>query len=195
MQIPKLLWLKTHRPTVFHQATAFMDLCDFLSWKATGQASRSMCAVVCKWLYQVDPTNPSAHGWDSGIFGAIGLEELCHDNFQRIGDDIRAPGQPTKSGISQAGADALGLAMGTAVATSLIDAHAGGLALAFCRPGGVAHPPVDWTTRLGLICGTSTCYMQCSKKPVFVPGVWGPYYSAMISGAWLTEAGQVIGHF
>lgn len=42
----------------------------------------------------------------------------------------------------------------------------------------------------GLICGTSTCHMAVSRKPLFVPGVWGPYYSAMVPGLWLSEGGQ-----
>ena len=42
----------------------------------------------------------------------------------------------------------------------------------------------------GLICGTSTCHMAVHKLPLFVPGVWGPYYSAMVPGYWLSEGGQ-----
>lgn len=41
-----------------------------------------------------------------------------------------------------------------------------------------------------MICGTSTCHMAVSQKPLFVPGVWGPYYSAMVPGLWLSEGGQ-----
>ncbi|XP_025837313.1 FGGY carbohydrate kinase domain-containing protein-like [Agrilus planipennis] len=37
MEIPKLLWLKTHlRQECWDQAGAFFDLPDFLTWKATG---------------------------------------------------------------------------------------------------------------------------------------------------------------
>ena len=32
--------------------------------------------------------------------------------------------------------------------------------------------------------------MAVSREPKFVPGIWGPYYSAMIPGLWLTEGGQ-----
>ncbi|XP_072853804.2 FGGY carbohydrate kinase domain-containing protein isoform X9 [Pogona vitticeps] len=31
---------------------------------------------------------------------------------------------------------------------------------------------------------------EISKSPLFVPGVWGPYYSAMVPGFWLNEGGQ-----
>lgn len=33
---------------------------------------------------------------------------------------------------------------------------------------------------------------QISKDPIFVPGVWGPYFSAMIPGFWLNEGGQSV---
>jgi len=32
--------------------------------------------------------------------------------------------------------------------------------------------------------------MAVSAKPRFIDGIWGPYYSAMIPGLWLTEGGQ-----
>ncbi|XP_043346882.1 FGGY carbohydrate kinase domain-containing protein isoform X4 [Dermochelys coriacea] len=46
------------------------------------------------------------------------------------------------------------------------------------------------TYRLAVICGTSSCHMGISDAPIFVPGVWGPYYSAMVPGFWLNEGGQ-----
>ncbi len=32
--------------------------------------------------------------------------------------------------------------------------------------------------------------MTVSAEPRFVPGIWGPYFSAMVPGLWLNEAGQ-----
>ncbi len=32
--------------------------------------------------------------------------------------------------------------------------------------------------------------MAVSKQPRFIPGIWGPYFSAMVPGFWLTEGGQ-----
>lgn len=49
---------------------------------------------------------------------------------------------------------------------------------------------VPLTCRLALICGTSTCHMAVSEAPCFVPGVWGPYFSAMVPQLWLNEGGQ-----
>lgn len=32
--------------------------------------------------------------------------------------------------------------------------------------------------------------MVVSNKPIFLDGIWGPYYSVMIPNMWLTEGGQ-----
>ena len=32
--------------------------------------------------------------------------------------------------------------------------------------------------------------MAVSPEPRFIPGVWGPYFGAMVPGLWLTEGGQ-----
>jgi FGGY-family pentulose kinase len=82
------------------------------------------------------------------------------------------------------------LVPGTAVGVSIIDAHAGGLGLLGARlgEGPVAVATLD--RRLALIGGTSSCHMAVSVKPRFIRGIWGPYFSAMIPGLWLTEGGQ-----
>ncbi|XP_057886719.1 FGGY carbohydrate kinase domain-containing protein isoform X4 [Melospiza georgiana] len=35
-----------------------------------------------------------------------------------------------------------------------------------------------------------TSGLTVSETPIFVPGVWGPYFSAMVPGLWLNEGGQ-----
>jgi FGGY-family pentulose kinase len=89
----------------------------------------------------------------------------------------------------------LGLAPGTPVAVSIIDAHAGGLGTIGATLDGHAadgREPAAQTleSRLSLIGGTSSCHMAVAAEPRFVPGVWGPYYSAMVPGLWLAEGGQ-----
>ncbi len=51
-------------------------------------------------------------------------------------------------------------------------------------------PTATPTSCLAYVFGTSSCTMTTTREPVFVPGVWGPYFSAMVPGAWLNEGGQ-----
>ena len=48
MQMPKLLWLKTHRPELWAEVTRISDLPDWLVARASGEDARSLCSVVCK---------------------------------------------------------------------------------------------------------------------------------------------------
>jgi D-ribulokinase len=43
---------------------------------------------------------------------------------------------------------------------------------------------------MGYVFGTSACTMASTADAAFVPGVWGPYFSAMVPGLWLNEGGQ-----
>jgi D-ribulokinase len=177
METPKLLWLSEHRPEIYARAANFFDLTDFLTWKASGALDRSACTVTCKWTYLAHERR-----WDASYFRQIGLADLADQNFQRIGQSVVDPGTPLGQGLTEAAAQAMGLLPGTAVAAGLIDAHAGGL--------GTVAAGGDAMRCLGYVFGTSSCTMTTTKEPAFVPGVWGPYYSAMVPGAWLNEGGQ-----
>jgi ribulose kinase len=52
MECPKLLWLKRNLPASWQQARKFLDLADFLSYRATAVDTRSLCTVVCKWTFR-----------------------------------------------------------------------------------------------------------------------------------------------
>ncbi|XP_054624242.1 FGGY carbohydrate kinase domain-containing protein isoform X3 [Dunckerocampus dactyliophorus] len=220
MQPPKLLWLKENlREICWNKAAHFFDLPDFLSWKATGSLTRSLCTLVCKWTYC------PPEGWDVSFWTSIGLKDLTESNFSKIGSETCSPGSPLGDGLTQEAAADLGLDPGTAVGASLIDAHAGGLGVIGADVKGFQLPcegqPI--TSRMAMICGTSSCHMavasnssvchsqnlrvclylhryyslsavmynyQISERPLFVPGVWGPCLSAMVPDLWLNEGGQ-----
>jgi D-ribulokinase len=177
METPKILWLKENRPQIFDTTWQFFDLADFLTWQATGDLSRSTCTVTCKWTYLAHEKR-----WDASYFHQIGLGALAEEGFARIGQTIVEPGSAVGQGLTAAAAEELGLTAGTAVAAGLIDAHAGGIGTVGIGDGPQAN--------LGYVFGTSSCTMTSTSKPAFVPGVWGPYYSAMVPGMWLNEGGQ-----
>lgn len=183
MEIPKLLWLKRYLPSTYYAAGHFFDLADYLSFRATGSTSRSMCTLACKWNYLAHEQR-----WSGSYFERIGLGDLASDQYARIGQEIVAPGTPLGAGLTNSAAHDFGLLEGTPVGASLIDAHAGGVGTI----GGRARSgePVDVCRRLAYIMGTSACIMATTREPCFVPGVWGPYFSGMVPGFWLNEGGQ-----
>ena len=116
------------------------------------------------------------------------------ERFTRLGLGFYTQniGSSIEGGLSEKAAAELGLSPGTAVGVGVIDAHAGGIGV---LGGGVSSPEADsgadsLSGRLAMICGTSTCHMAAVQEAAFVPGVWGPYYSAMVPGLWLLEGGQ-----
>lgn len=182
METPKLLWLAENMPGSFADAWQFMDLTDFLTWRATGSLARSTCTVTCKWTYLGHEDR-----WDAGFFRSVGLGMLADEQFCRIGTEIVPGGTRLAAGLTAEAATDLGLKLGTSVAAGLIDAHAGGVGTVGAR--GTAGTAL---ARMAYVFGTSACTMSTTKNPVFVPGVWGPYFSAMVPGLWLNEGGQSV---
>jgi D-ribulokinase len=182
MQPPKLAWLARNAPDVFAAAGHFFDLTDFLAFRATGSTARSLCTTACKWLYLAHERR-----WPQEFFASVGLEALGGPGFARIGAEIVAPGAPLGRGLAADAARARGLPRGVPVGAGLIDAHAGALATLGAGWGdGTADP----RRRMALILGTSGCCMAVSDEARFIPGCWGPYYSALTPDQWLVEGGQ-----
>lgn len=183
MEMPKLLWLKRNFPEAFARAKHVFDLPDWLVHRATGTMTRSLCSVTCKWTYQ-GSRGLAGEGWDHDFLTRIGLGELLDDNHARIGNRFAAPGDKVGE-LSTAAAEELGLAAGTPVAASLIDAYSGALGTL-----GIGASGRPLGGRLALIAGTSACHIAVAPEACFVPGVWGPYLSVLVPGLWANEAGQ-----
>jgi D-ribulokinase len=183
METPKLLWLAEAMPESFRAAAHFFDLADWLTFRTTGSLTRSTCTLTCKWTYLAHERR-----FDEGFFREIGLGVLADEGFARIGTEVVEPGTPLGAGLTAEAAAELGLRPGIAVAAALIDAHAGGLGSVGGRDVGGAA--TDASRQMAYIFGTSACAMATTAEPEFVPGVWGPYFSAMLPGLWLNEGGQ-----
>jgi FGGY-family pentulose kinase len=181
MEIPKLLWLKKNLTESFRNIHVAFDLPDYLTWRATGRDTRSICSLTCKWNY--DAINGR---WPEEYFKSIGLPELAESNFMKVGSKVLFPGDRVGE-LTEEAANAMGLQKGTPVACSMIDAHAGALGLIASRS---ENPGNDMTSKLILIAGTSTCHMSVTKECIFSPGIWGPYKHALLPDYYLIEAGQ-----
>ncbi|KAJ1703534.1 hypothetical protein LUZ63_003313 [Rhynchospora breviuscula] len=199
MQAPKLLWVKENLKESWSMVCRWMDLSDWLAYRATANDTRSLCTTVCKWTYLghahmdlSESRDMEACGWDDDFLEEIGLGDLVEGHHSKIGRSVAFPGHPLGSGLTPAAAMELGLLAGTPVGTSLIDAHAGGVGVMESIPDSDSKCEDEdaITNRMVLVCGTSTCHMAVSKSKLLVPGVWGPFWSAMVPEYWLTEGGQ-----
>ncbi|GAM20112.1 hypothetical protein SAMD00019534_032870 [Acytostelium subglobosum LB1] len=167
MELPKALWLKNNLPQTYKDAWRLFDLSDYLVWRATGVDAVGICTLSCKWNYL------SHEGrFSETLLRAVDLEDI----LDKIPTKVIGVGQPVGT-LSRGAAHELGLSEEVVVASGLIDAHAGGLAMIGQSPD----------SSLALISGTSNCHMLVSRDPLMVPGVWGPYLSAMIPDLWLSE--------
>ncbi|KAF8485225.1 Pentulose kinase [Russula ochroleuca] len=189
MEIPKILWLKRLMPADRFDRCQFFDLPDFLTYRATGARTRSLCSLTCKCTYV--PGN----GWDRAFMSQIGLDSFVQNEFAALGTDVLTAGKPVGDGLTVRAAAELGLEPGTPVGSGVIDAYAGWLGTIAARheEGGVVSPSVssnDSCHRLAAVAGTSTCHLVQSKEGVFVGGVWGPYKDAVFPGWWMNEGGQ-----
>ncbi|QFQ89616.1 carbohydrate kinase (plasmid) [Paracoccus kondratievae] len=162
MQTPKLMWLKRNRPGIWATLNGVRDLCDHLTFRATGIEARSLCAAVAKWAWL-----PDHGGWQQDLLERAGVAD-----FPRPGP-VLSPGSRIGP-LSPQGAAELRLKQETLVATGLIDAFAGALGAA---PGMPA-----------LIAGTSNCVIAAGIGPR--TSLWGPYPGAILPDESVTEGGQ-----
>lgn len=69
-------------PSTWQKMGFAFDLPDYLTWRATGCDTKSLCSAVCKWTYQA---SLEQQGWNDSFWIRIGLEDLVTDNYQKIG--------------------------------------------------------------------------------------------------------------
>ncbi|KEY70684.1 hypothetical protein S7711_07310 [Stachybotrys chartarum IBT 7711] len=204
MEIPKVLWLKNNMPPELFDRCKFYDLADALTHLATGDETRSFCSTVCKQGYVPVGIDGSVKGWQEDFYESIGLEDLAKDDFKRMGGVNGVNGSYFSAGecvgtLSRNAAAQLGLPMGIAVGSGVIDAYAGWIGTVGAKVdlgsdelnANVPHNDLSQAfTRLAAVAGTSTCHLAMSKEPVFVPGVWGPYRDVLLPEYWMAEGGQ-----
>ena len=175
MQLPKLMWLKRHLPDVWNRAGMIFDLADFLTWRATGSLTRSICTLTAKWNYLAH----TQEGWNPEDLARAGLDDLG----ARAGiSEIPAPIGTSLGPLTATAADELGLTTAAVSTPGMVDAYAGQLAL-------VGHDPAA-KGQVGLIGGTSSCVMRFSREPRYLESFWGPYRDVVLPGWWVIEGGQ-----
>lgn len=177
MQVPKLLWLKRHLPEAWARAGHIFDLCDYLTWRATGSTARSHSPLASKWGYE--PMAPGAR--PDRFYQRIGLSDLT----EKAGIPERSTplGQPIGR-LSREAADALELGVDCVVAPGLIDAYAGAIG-AFA-----SEVEPDFSRKAALVAGTSSCVIRFDREAKYRTGCWGGFRDVALPDLWLMEAGQ-----
>lgn len=186
---PKLLWLQNTMPHVI-ESGVFFDLADWMAFKFVGSKQiRSSCTVACKWGWG---SNEGEQGeWNCSFWEKIGLGVLCANNFNKIGASIVQPGQPIGTLLPDVASE-LGLPEQCVIASPMIDAHAGALWTIGIDSPLIRQLAPSFENRVSIIAGTSTCYIQLSRSPIFVSGIWGPFRDAVLPGFHVTEGGQSV---
>jgi FGGY-family pentulose kinase len=177
MHLPKLLWLKRHRPAAWQRLRAVRDLCDELATRATGVPRHSVCGLACKFPYLPGDAEP----WRRDLLASLGMAELS-----RLGALSQRPGRVGErhGDVCETAAAALDLPSGVPVGIGLIDAEAGALGVLGRGFLGAINRTI------ALIGGTSTSYMSWAEDERHIGGVWGPFRDAVFPGYWMHEAGQ-----
>ena len=189
MQTPKLLWLKEHLPAAWQKHDVSWICRIFSTYRATDIDVRSLCSTTCKWTYLGEGAEGGVSGWRDDYFRAIGLGDLVAEGYERIGTNVRPMGERLGT-LTPRAAQELGLSpapLSASPSSTRTPVGSGCSASARRTPN---RPQRSYESRLALIGGTSSCHMAVSRDPKFPLGIWGPYYSAMIPGLWLTEGGQ-----
>lgn len=166
--LPKALWLKEQQPELWQRSHLLVETMGWLTWRLTGTWTLGLCSAACKWHYR------PGTGWPASLLETGGLGGLTG----KLPDAVLPMGGRVGT-LTAAAAEALGLTTGTVVSLSGIDAHAGMVGIDALQPGVLA-----------LITGSSTCQLALSRDPIFDPGIWGPFESAVTDGDWVLEAGQ-----
>lgn len=170
--LPKLLEVRDEAPEIYAKIDLAMDLCEFLTYRLTGQLVRSIGSLSYKCLWAEDfgfPEQTFLNGLRTGFY-----EEYCY--FLR--GDVRKPGEC--AGMLQSElAKRWGLPEKIPVATGVLDGHTSLATMGAFEPGDAA-----------LIVGTSNVCTVQDRKLQELKDVCGVAQDGMVTGSCGIDTGQ-----
>ncbi len=166
----KALWLKEHEPEIYNATDYFIEYTDWLAYKLTGRLTLNLNTVTQRWYY-----NTRESGWPLDFYNVIGLEDV----EKKLGLEILPLGEKVGA-LSNHAANELGLPVGIPVIAGGGDAFVGLLGLGVVAPGDLA-----------LVTGSSNVLSALTPREVHIPGIFGSFPDAVISGLNSVEGGQV----
>jgi L-ribulokinase len=170
--LPKAWQLLNDDHDLYEEAERLVDAGDWLVWQLTGSLTRSACQAGYKALWSRADGYPSLE-FLTALDPRLGtlVEEKLAGTVLPVGSRAGA--------LSAGAAHRLGLPPGLAVATAIIDAHAG-----------VPAAGVSGAGRMLLILGTSGCHLILGEEDRAFPGIAGVVRDGILPGFAGYEAGQ-----
>ena len=168
--MPKLLELLEEAPHIYETMAHWVEAGDWIVWQLTGQLCQSACGAGYKAFWR--------RNFPSGdFFKALDprMEKVAEEKLSAPVIPVCAPAGRLMPEMARK----LGLAEGTIVAASMVDAHA-------CFPAAGVTEPGDVLA----ILGTSGCYMALFGEFLPIPGITGAVEDGILPGYWGYEAGQ-----
>lgn len=164
---PKALWLYHHARSVW-ESSVLVEVADWLTWRLTGQWTRSESSAILKWHGGAPDYLPNWAGAYADIVGAlpqrvVKVGQSAGEVLPHVARELNLPcdSEPIL------------------VAGSIIDAYAGAIGSGALQPGTMA-----------LIMGSSTCELFHDKSFTATAGLWGPFDDIYHEGLAVLEAGQ-----
>lgn len=168
--VPKALWLKRNQKEIYKKSDKIIEGADWLTHRLTNTWTASKFTVTCKWNYATP-----LGGWSLNFFEEIGLGDILEKwppKVLEVGTYIE--------GLTDDVAKELGLKSSIPVAEGATDAGTAILGTNVTKP-----------EEMTLIIGSSSVHFVHSEKPIFHPGIWGPYPEPLFKNKWLIEGGQI----
>ena len=169
------------RRAAIRQAGHFLDLADFLTFRATGSLARSACTVACKWNYLAH-----AGGWPVEFFASVGLGDARRRRLRAHRRRDRRAGRARSGGdCAPQAATRLRLA-GRRSGRRRADRRPRRRARHARRAAWRPSPPIRFVAWRWCSAPRPAAW-RLADEARFVARVWGPHYSALTPGQWLVE--------
>jgi len=171
LMLPKALQILDEDEEIYKTMDSFLEAPDWINFLLTGERKRSASTAGYKAMYFNEEGYPK-----KDFFREIDprmenfIEEKCSGNISPMGSCFGT--------LKKEWAEKLGLAEGTAVGTSIIDAHAGLPGCGITAPG-----------KMMLILGTSSVQAVLSDHPYSGNGIMGAVKGGIIPGYYALESG------
>ncbi len=169
--LAKILETANQAPEVYDAAYKFMEAGDWIVWLLTGNITTSTCMAGYKAFWSDEDGYPGVDFFQAVSPTLKNVKNKLVTNVCTVG--ARA------GGLTEEMAQATGLAPGTSVAVTMIDAHA-----AVPVAGAVGGNSLMMTM------GTSLCHILISREEVLMDGICGVVKDGVIPGYYGYEAGQ-----